>query len=159
MFKRITFLVLYILLPVSTSGNQMKIWWHSFQSWRHQIEAFSALLALCVGNSPVTDEFPSQRPVTQSFDVFSYLRLNKRLSKQWRRWWFGMASSSLWRHRNANRYIGTRQKVVYLQLHLMSSNWLMWWRVTVQIFVHVPVNWGYDERHTFLECHINHIEC
>ena len=26
--------------------------------WRHQMEAFSALLALCVGNSPVTREFP-----------------------------------------------------------------------------------------------------
>ena len=35
-----------------------------------------------------TGEFPSQRPVTQSFDVFFYLRLNKRLSKQSRRWWF-----------------------------------------------------------------------
>ena len=46
-------------------------------------EIFSALLALCVGNSPVTGEFPTQRPVTQSFDVFSDLRLNKRLSKQW----------------------------------------------------------------------------
>ena len=38
--------------------------------WRHQIETYSALLALCVGNSPVTGEFPSQRPVTQSFDFF-----------------------------------------------------------------------------------------
>ena len=27
-------------------------------------------------------EFPAQRPVTQSFDVFFDLRLNKRLSKQ-----------------------------------------------------------------------------
>ena len=34
------------------------------------METFSALLALCVGNSPATGEFPSQRPVTQSFDVF-----------------------------------------------------------------------------------------
>ena len=39
-----------------------------------------ALLALCEGNSPVTGEFPSQRPVTRSFDVFFDLRLNKRLS-------------------------------------------------------------------------------
>ena len=38
--------------------------------WRHQMETFSALLALCAGNSPVTGEFPSQRPVTRSFDVF-----------------------------------------------------------------------------------------
>ena len=28
------------------------------------METFSALLALCVGNSPVTGEFPSQRLVT-----------------------------------------------------------------------------------------------
>ena len=40
------------------------------------METFSALLALCVGNSPVTGEFPTQRPVTQSFDVFFDLRLN-----------------------------------------------------------------------------------
>ena len=38
--------------------------------WRHQMETFSALLALCAGNSPVTGEFRAQRPVTQSFDVF-----------------------------------------------------------------------------------------
>ena len=40
------------------------------------METFSALLALYVGNSPVSGEFPSQRPVTQSLDVFSDLRLN-----------------------------------------------------------------------------------
>ena len=38
--------------------------------WRHQMETLCALLALCVGNSPVHDEFPLQRPVTGSFDVF-----------------------------------------------------------------------------------------
>ena len=44
------------------------------------METFSALLAICAGNSPVPGEFPSQRPVTRSFDVFFDLRLNKRLS-------------------------------------------------------------------------------
>ena len=43
------------------------------------METFSALLALCAGNSPVTGEFPAQRPVTRSFDVFFDLRLNKQL--------------------------------------------------------------------------------
>ena len=38
--------------------------------WRHQMETFSALLAICAGNSPVTAEFPAQRPLTRSFDVF-----------------------------------------------------------------------------------------
>ena len=45
-------------------------------------------------------EFPSQRPVTRSFDVFFDLRLNKRLSKQWWGWWFETLSRPLWRHRN-----------------------------------------------------------
>ena len=56
--------------------------------WRHQMETFSALLAICAGNSPVPGEFPAQRPVTRSFDVFFDLQPNKRLSKQWWGWWF-----------------------------------------------------------------------
>ena len=68
--------------------------------WRHQIETFSALLALCAGNSPVPGEFPAQRPVTQSFDVFYDLRLNKRLSEHSWGWWFETQSGSLWRHCN-----------------------------------------------------------
>ena len=68
--------------------------------WRHQMETFSALLAFCVGKSPVPGKFPSQRPVTRSFDVFFDLRLNKRLSKQSRGWWFETQSRSLWRHCN-----------------------------------------------------------
>ena len=59
--------------------------------WRHQMETFSALLALCAGP---TGEFPSQRPVTRSFDV--------RLSKQWWGWWFEMPSRPLWRHSNVD---------------------------------------------------------
>ena len=50
--------------------------------WRHQMETFSASLAICAGNSPVPGEFPAQKPVTRSFDVVFDLRVNKRLSKQ-----------------------------------------------------------------------------
>ena len=71
--------------------------------WRHQMETFSALLAICAGNSPVPGEFPAQRPVTRSFDVFFDLRLNKRLSKQSWGWWFETLSCPLWRHSNAQR--------------------------------------------------------
>ena len=70
--------------------------------WRHQMETFSALVAICAGNSPVTGEFPTRRPVTRSFDVFFDLCPNERLSKQSWGWWFGTLSSPLWRHRNAN---------------------------------------------------------
>ena len=34
------------------------------------METFSALLAISAGISPVSGEFPTQRPVTRSFDVF-----------------------------------------------------------------------------------------
>ena len=68
--------------------------------WRHQMEKFSAFLAICAGNSPVTGEFPAQKPVTRNLDVFVDLRLNKRLRKQSWDWWFEMPSRSLWRHCN-----------------------------------------------------------
>ena len=64
--------------------------------WRHQMETFSALLAICAGNSPVPGEFPAQRPMTRSFDVFFDIRLNKR---SWG-WWFETLSCPLWRHCN-----------------------------------------------------------
>ena len=64
------------------------------------METFSALLAICAGNSPVSGEFPAQRPVTRSFDVFFDLRLNKRLSNQSWDWWFETLSRPLWRQCN-----------------------------------------------------------
>ena len=69
--------------------------------WRHQIQTFSALLAICAGNSPVLGEFPTQRPVTRSFDVYFDLRLNKWLCKQSWGWWFETLLYPLWRHSNA----------------------------------------------------------
>ena len=65
-----------------------------------QMETFSGLLALCAGNSPATGEFPSQRPVTRSFDVFFHLHLNKSLSKQSCGWWSETLSDPLWRYCN-----------------------------------------------------------
>ena len=69
--------------------------------WRHQMETFSALLAICPGISPISGEFPTQRPVTRSFDVFFDLHLNKRLNKQSWCWWFETLSHPLWRNCNA----------------------------------------------------------
>ena len=67
----------------------------AFTWWRHQLKTFSVLLVLCEGKPPVTAGFPS---VTRSVDVFFDLRLNKRLSKQSRCWWFESPSRWLWRH-------------------------------------------------------------
>ena len=49
------------------------------------------------GKPLVTGGFPSQRPVTRSFDAFFDRRLNKRLSKQLRRRWFETPSRLSWR--------------------------------------------------------------
>ena len=88
-------------------------------SWcSHQMDTFSVLLAICAGNSPVTGEFPMQRPVTRSFDVFFDLCL----SKQWWVWWFEMPLHPLWRH-----------------CDLQTNRWLDWpwiWRAN-------PLGWGW----------------
>ena len=78
------------------------------------MEIFSALLAICGENSPVTGEFPAQRPVTRSFNIFFDLRQNKRLSKQSWGWWFEMPSRPLWRHCNDKRRRSSWSFDVYL---------------------------------------------
>ena len=88
------------------------------------LEIFFALLALCAGNSPATGEFPSQRPVTQSFDIFFDLCLNKRLSKQSWGWWFETPSHSLWRRRNA--YIRFDSCFVKFRAVLSIADRLIW---------------------------------
>ena len=45
------------------------------------METFSALLVICAGNSPVSGEFPAQRPVTRGFDVSFDLRLGTVYNK------------------------------------------------------------------------------
>ena len=53
-------------------------------------------------------EFPTQRPVTRSLDVFFDLRLNKWLSKQPWGWWFETLLWALWRRCNDFRLLGVR---------------------------------------------------
>ena len=96
----------------NTRGWQWKTKW-----WRHQMETFSALLAICAGNSPVPGEFPTQRPVTRSFDVYFDLRPNKRLSKQSWGWWFETLSPPLWRHRNVKVRIFKLYQIIILYQH------------------------------------------
>ena len=59
---------------------------------------FRATGSLC--GEFATGIFPSQRPVTRSFDVFFDLHLNIRLSKQSRGRWSETPSRSLWQHCN-----------------------------------------------------------
>ena len=95
-------IILYILI-CHKNNSAHEGWYnkvHHNTWWCHQMETFSASLAIYAGNSPVPGEFPAERPVTRRFDVFFYLRLIKRLSKQWWGWWFEMPSYPLWRHCN-----------------------------------------------------------
>ena len=83
----------YIGYPVSCQPYAYSMTWLYHMDWcdfvtyvledwfTSQMETFSALLAICAGNSPVSGEFPTQRPVTRSFDVL-FVCPNKQLSIQ-----------------------------------------------------------------------------
>ena len=99
--------------------------------WTSSNGTFSALLAICAGNSPVTSEVPSQRPVTQSIDVFFDLCLYKRLSKQSRSWWLETPLRSLWR----NCYERTISYTIGIVFFCNTSwHWIVW---RVACFTHV----------------------
>ena len=117
------------------------------------METFSALLAICAGNSPVTGEFPAQRPVTRSFDVFFDLRLNKRLSKQWWCWWFDTLSRPLWRPCNES---GSREHIPWDALPLCSRPYMMSMETnhTRTISVLIPVSY----RYLFIHCRLCPVE-
>ena len=132
------------------SRNMTNSWWH------HQMETFSALLAICAGNSPVSGEFPTQRPMTRSFDVFFDLRLNKRLSRQSWGWWLETLSHPLWRHRNVTRlwltsdseehgvlwyYQGVRNVRLPVGLILTLYNYMSLFIYLWNLLKHIEVCW------------------
>ena len=91
-----------VFMMTSSNGNMVRV--TGFCAGNSSVTA---------GNSPITGEFPSHRPVTRSFGVFFDLRLNKRLSKQSRRRWFETPSRLLWRqcnvmpnYRNSDQWSG-----------------------------------------------------
>ena len=87
--------------PTGTTFSEIEIHTFSFKEmhlklsgkWRPFCLGLNVLTQFsnsCAGKSPVTVEFPSQRPVMQSFDLFFDLCLNKQWSKQSGGRWFGM---------------------------------------------------------------------
>ena len=101
------------------------------------MEPFSALLALCAGKSPVSGEFPAQRSVTRSFDVFFDLPVSKRLSKQSLGWWFETLWRSLWRHRNDCCLNILCIAVIWqIKTHSKSGQWAKYITLLVQITLH-----------------------
>ena len=79
--------------------------WVNSKSWSTMTSSngniFRVAGPLC-GEFTGPGEFPTQRPVTRSFDGCFDLRLNKQPSKQPWSWWFETPSWSLWRQRNVH---------------------------------------------------------
>ena len=88
------------------------------------MEIFTALLAICAGNSPVSGEFPTIRPVTRIFDISFDLRLNKRLSKQSWSWWFETLPCLLWRQ--CNVLVFKYQRWVHMGFPKHPGTTLIW---------------------------------
>ena len=92
-FQPIKYVVTYSvsMWQPETKRESTKTWNHFPHYWP---------LVRGIHRSPVHS--PNKWPVTRSFDVFFDLRLNKRLIKPSRHWWFETPSRSLWCHCNGD---------------------------------------------------------
>ena len=70
-------------------------------------------------------EFPAQRPVKRSFDVFFDLSLNKRLSKHSWGWWFEMQSRPLWRYFNVPMFCAMIGHIALVAITGTTTIWLL----------------------------------
>ena len=122
--------------------------------WRHQIETFSALLALYEWNPPLTGGFPSQRPVRGTLIFFFDLCLNKRLSKQPRRRWFETPSRSPWRH-----YSDSRLKWCTISHHIVTQRSISSMTLTINTTRHISPTENRITNTEFKEWINNYITC
>ena len=66
----VLYLIIIIIIIIITI-IKWEVWISSHYLGHDDVmKTFSALLVICAGNSPVRGEFPTQRPVTRSFNVF-----------------------------------------------------------------------------------------
>ena len=144
----------FVLVAVTTPWSNFKR--HEWLNHDDQMEIFSALLVVCEGNPPVTGGFPSQKPVTWSFEVVLSAP-EQSLTKQSSRRWFEMPSRSWSRHcyalpnHNKNRQSATRVHIYWgvLRHHistLVSRSSLMefLWKITNE--------WGVFSFHLKYHC-------
>ena len=81
------------------------ILWGATILWRDADPFWGTSIRTGASNRDITvyqalRKFPTQRPVTRSFDVYFDLRLNKRLCKPSWGWWFETLLCPLWCHSN-----------------------------------------------------------
>ena len=101
--------------------NDFSPWLGAYMMTSSNGNIFRVTGPLC-GEFTGPGEFPAQRAVMRSFDVFFDLCLNKRLSKQPWGWWFETPSWSLWCHCNVQKLIP--QDVMFIVLLNGSINGL-----------------------------------
>ena len=124
--------MIYIVLPLCLGYRTMLF--HS-QSWcRHQMETFSALLALLWVDFIDHRRISHTKASDAEFWCFLWSVPEQTLEQQWRRRWFETPSRSLWRQRN-----GISHKVriqLLLRCALVSSgtanlstymSWSIYW--------------------------------
>ena len=125
--------------------------------WRHQMETFSAFLALCAGNSPVTGEFPHKGQWRGALMFSLICDLTKRFSKQSRGWWFGTPSRSLWRHCNDGRVIAPHS-CMWMQLIIHALILMLVSLISVCKTGHRPCIFSKRKFHGIFpfQSHLNH---
>ena len=107
--------------PHARDRERESFWHDEVMKWKY----FPRYWPLC-GEFAGPLWIPAHRPVTQSFNAFLDLCLNKRLSKQSRGWWFETPSHSSWRHRNEVcgliRYVNPNNPIIEPQLNKVQPN-------------------------------------
>ena len=124
-FYNVTYVFLTENIPLGYALSNLQSGWyinrneyntdvHKFTMTSSNGNIFSITGHLC-GEFTGNRWIPAQRSVTRSFNVYCYLRLNKRLSKQKWGLWFETPSRPLFRHCNAiHRLLYNTMKVVPL---------------------------------------------
>ena len=120
MNKYLVWLLKRLFMMTSSNGNIFRVTGH-----------------LCGEFTPA--DFPAQRAVTGSFDVFFDLHPYKRLIKQWWCWWFEASLCPLWRHRNemfiednSEHHDASQATVPYTRERRSGSGGRDCWKVIVE---------------------------
>ena len=139
-------LVLMWCQSIWSPSMKLCLWWcpkhcteNMMTSWNGNIFCITGHLR---GKFTGPGEFPAQRPVMRSFDIFFGLRLNKWLSKQSWGWWFETLSHPLWRHCNetANNTIPTFPFKLLAYFIISYKQWCTW-RCKCFRYNHFPVRY------------------
>ena len=101
-------------------------------------------------------EFPTQRPVTRSFDVYFDLRLNKRLCKQSWGLWFETLLCPLWRHSNVlyqvHKIAFSKHITTQLQKHFIEGSRVFCWNDAITMTYVYKIC---DQMKLYLKCYHN----